>query len=173
MSQISYGVIHRFLPRLLLWKRTGTKTDPILHENTTVPSWSWMFYDGSIEFLTYSLLKVPKYEILSFGSNQAIKIGVRQFEYCHMDQEHENLKILADTTEVGFICFDLNFAARNESRNCVVVGIRNDDDNEDPDKEYYILVVREKSGEGEYERLGVGRVQARYVSNESRSGILL
>ncbi|KAI3070650.1 hypothetical protein CBS147353_6785 [Aspergillus niger] len=75
--------------------------------------------------------------------------------------------------EVGILHFDMGSAAEVESRNCVVIAMSQDDDKDDPNKEYYILAVQRTSGEEEYERLGVGRVRACYVSKGSTSGKLL
>jgi hypothetical protein len=133
-----------------------------------------MFYDGGIDFLADSFLKVPK--DLSFYSDQAINIAVRRFKSCYMDQKDKNSMILADTGKVGCVFFDMDstaMAAKNKFQNCVVVGMSADDLKEDPDKEYYILVVRETSEKGKYERLGVGQVQARFVSKRSSAGKLL
>lgn len=171
-TNIQYGIFVCFLHRLLLWKRSDTKSGPIHYENSVVPTWSWMFYNGSIKFLTYSMLRVPKVKSLSFESNQCINIEVRQFENCYMNQA-DNFTILADTGNVGFICFDMDLTERNEFRNCVVIGISADDCNNDPDKEYYILAVRKTAGEGEYERLGAGQVRACYISKKSSAGKLL
>ena len=85
----------------------------------------------------------------------------------------DNLTILADTENVGFIYFDMDSTERNEFRNCVVIGISADDRKDDPDKEYYILAVCKKAGDREYERLGAGQVQACYVSKKSSAGKLL
>ena len=171
-TNIQYGIFDCFLPRLLLWKRSDTKSGPIHYENSVVPTWSWMFYNGSIEFLAPSVLRVPKLENLSFKLNWAINIEVRQFKSCCMNQT-DNLTIFADTENVGFIYFDMDSTERNEFRNCVVIGISADDRKDDPDKEYYILAVRKKAGDGEYERLGAGQVRARYVSKKSSAGKLL
>lgn len=149
------------------------KTGPILYEDKNVPSWSWMFYDGGIDFLTHSMLRVPDFGKLRFDSNRGIDIEVRQFQACYMEERGEKHMIFAGTDEVGFLYFDMDSAARIEFRNCVVIGISEDDDNDDPDKKYYILIVRKILGEGEYERLGVGQVQARYVSCKSDAGKLL
>lgn len=171
-TNVQYGIFDCFLHRLLLWKRSGTKSGPIRYGNLVVPSWSWMFYNGSIEFLTDSWLRVAKVENLSFESNWGINIEVRQFKSCCMNQTN-NFTILADTGNVGFIYFDMDSTERNEFRNCVVIGISAEDRNDDRDKEYYILAVRKTAGEGEYERLGAGKVRARHVSRKSSAGKLL
>lgn len=171
-TKVRYGIFDCFLHRLLLWKRSDTKSGPIHYENSVVPSWSWMFYNGNIEFLTDSTLRVSEVIKLNFESNQGISIEIRQFESCCMNQT-DNFTILADTGNVGFIYFDMDSTERNEFRNCVVIGSSANDHNNDPDKEYYILAVRKTAGEEEYERLGAGQVRARYVSKNSSAGKLL
>ena len=171
-TNVQYGIFHCFFHRLLLWKRSDTKSGPIHYENLNVPSWSWMFYNGSIEFLTPSRLTVSEVTTLSFELNQCINIKVQQFESCYIDQT-DNLTILADAGNVSSIYFDMDSMERNEFQNCVDIGISADDCNVDPDKEYYILAVHKTAGEGEYERLGAGYVQAHYVSKKSSAGKLL
>ena len=117
-------------------------------------------------------LRVSEAINLNFELNQGISIEVRQFESCCMNQT-DNLTILADAGNVGFIHFDTDSTERNEFRDCVVIGISADDCNDDPDKEYYILAVRKTAGEGKYERLGAGQVRACYVSKKSSAGKLL
>ena len=179
-----YGVFYCFFSRLLLWKRSDEeKTVPIVYKGRMVPSWSWMAYNGGIDFMSNSSIMVPSYEDLRFDTNrEALVVKIRQFENCQMGQEHA---IFADPGRVGSLWFDM--ATKIEFRHCVVVGMCQDR-KEDPRKTYYILVVREKPREyeglgvgevearyilKEYERLGVGKVEARYVSKESDIGKLM
>ncbi|KAB8261543.1 heterokaryon incompatibility protein-domain-containing protein [Aspergillus pseudonomiae] len=181
-TEVRYGVFRCFLPRLLLWKRAGMENDRIFYDDDRVPSWSWMLYHGKIDFLTESDLKVPRNQSLSFdNSERGINIEVRQLENCYTrerDGEHiiftktKRVEVTKEV-EVGILHFDMGSAAEVESRNCVVIAMSQDDDKDDPNKEYYILAVQRTSGEEEYERLGVGRVRAYYVSKGSTSGKLL
>ncbi|GLA32846.1 hypothetical protein AnigIFM63326_001489 [Aspergillus niger] len=181
-TEIRYGVFGCFLPRLLLWKRAGMENDRISDDDDRVPSWSWMLYHGKIDFLTQSDLQVPRNQSLSFDdSERGINIEVRQFEGCYM-QEKDGEHILFTSTkkievtkevEVGILHFDTTSAAKIKSRDCVVIGVSEDDNKDDPNKEYYILAVQRTSGEKDYERLGVGRVRACYVSKGSTSGKLV
>lgn len=147
-----------------------------------------MLYNGKIDFLTQSDLQVPRHQSLSFdNSERSINIEVRQLEDCYTrerDGEHiiftKTKKVEVTTeveatkeVEVGVLHFDMGSAAEVESRNCVVIALSRDDDKDDPNKEYYILAVQRTLGEEEYERLGVGRVRACYVSKGSTSGKLL
>ncbi|RAK82870.1 HET-domain-containing protein [Aspergillus costaricaensis CBS 115574] len=173
-TEVRYGVFRCFLPRLLLWKRAGIENDRISYDDNRVPSWSWMLYNGKIDFLTKSDLKVPENQSLSFDdSDSGINIEVRQLDGCYTRGRDGEYMIFMGTEKVGVLHFDMELAAEVESRNCVVIGVRADDGDDDPNKEYYILAVRKISEGKEYERLGVGRVRARYVSRASTSGKLL
>jgi hypothetical protein len=130
-----------------------------------------MAYNGGIDFMSNSRLIVPCSRDLGFDTNQeALVVKIRQFEYCRMEQEEKEHAIFANSRRVGSLWFDM--ATKIEFRHCVVVGMRKDQE-EGPRKAYYILVVREKPLEKEYERLGVGKVEARYISKESDTGKLV
>ncbi|OJJ65830.1 hypothetical protein ASPBRDRAFT_79605 [Aspergillus brasiliensis CBS 101740] len=172
-TKVSFGVFHCILPQLLLWKRAGKHSAPITYKDRSVPSWSWMLYNGKVQFLTDSNVMIPQFPSLYFDdSKRGINIEVREFKYYHISRRDGEHIIYSDTGNVGSLYFDMDTAAEIEPRNCVVIGVSQDDDSDDSDKEYYILVVRKTSGE-EYERLGVGQVRARYVSKWSTSGKLL
>jgi hypothetical protein len=135
-----YGVFRCFLSNLLLWKRSDEKkTAPIVYKGRKVPSWSWMAYYGGIDFITNSGLTVPRNEDLRFDTDReaALIVRVRQFEDCRMGQEKEHA-IYADSGRVGSLSFDMG--ANIQFNYCVIVGMRVDE-NEDPEKTYYILVV--------------------------------
>ncbi|OXV10397.1 hypothetical protein Egran_01842 [Elaphomyces granulatus] len=181
-----YGVFNEFLSRLLLWKRLDKeKTDPIVYDGRRVPSWSWMAYDGEIGFMSDSALMVPRSEDLGFDLNrETLVVKIRQFEHCRMEQGEKEHAIFADSRRVGSLWFDME--TEIEFRHCVVVGMREEYQKEDPQKIYYILLVREEKqpeerlGVGEveapekkYERLGVGEVEACYVSKKSDTGKLV
>ncbi|KAH8685794.1 heterokaryon incompatibility protein-domain-containing protein, partial [Tricladium varicosporioides] len=52
-TECKYGIFEKFLPRSLLWLRAGSmRMNRILYGNDRkVPSWSWMAYDGEIQYL--------------------------------------------------------------------------------------------------------------------------
>ncbi|PYH50611.1 uncharacterized protein BO96DRAFT_439724 [Aspergillus niger CBS 101883] len=181
-TEVRYRIFCCLLSRLLLWKRAGMENDRIVYDDERVPSWSWMLYNSKINFLIKLNLMVPSEQSLSFDdSGRGINIEVRQFEECYTrerDGEHiiftKTKKVeVTKEVEVGILHFDMGSAAEVESRNCVVIAVSQNDNNDDPNKEYYVLAVQKTSKEEEYERLGVGRVRAGYVSKGSTSGKLL
>jgi hypothetical protein len=167
-----YGVFNCFLSNLLLWKRSNEeKTAPISYKGRKMPSWSWMAYYGEIDFITNSSLMVPHIEDLRFDVNRKVLIvKVRQFENCQIKEEEKEYAIYADSGRVGSLWFDME--AKNPFKHCVVIGMRNDK-KENSQKTYYILVIQEKSPNKGYKRLGVGEVEACYVSKESFAGKLV
>jgi hypothetical protein len=136
-----------------------------------------MAYPGGINFISDTQgLMVPRLADLDFTDDgEALTIKVRRFNHCRMGQDGKQFAIFgvppfAETNQVGSLWFDV--ADRIEFKHCVVIGMDANQE-EDPRKTYYILVVREKQGGGEgYERLGVGKVEARYVCKESDAGKL-
>lgn len=137
-----------------------------------MPSWSWMAYSGGIDFIrTRGSLKVPRYVDFGFSNNRkALDVKVRRFGgNCRMEQKEEEYIIFSGTEEVGSCWFDV--AGRTEFEYCVVVGV-DENDWEGAWKTYYIFVVGKKDGSGRYKRLGVGKVEAQYVSIACDAGTL-
>jgi hypothetical protein len=155
-----------------------------------------MAYPGGVDFIPRATqrLMVPRSADLDFTDDgDTLTVKVRRFKDCRIASENvrsalawtrkvadwigqdgKQFAIFAETAfawtkKVGSLWFDVLDSI--ELKHCVVVGM-GDDGIEDSRKTYYFLLVREKqAGEG-YERLGVGKVEARYVSKESNAGKL-
>ncbi|KAK3373471.1 heterokaryon incompatibility protein-domain-containing protein [Lasiosphaeria ovina] len=174
-TEVRYGIFDCFLSALLLWKRSQEdKTPRISYGDRTVPSWSWMAYSGGIDFLsdkTQDLL-VPRRVDLGFTDDgKALDVKVRRFgENFRVEQKGKGHVAVNGTDEVGPIWFDV--ADRIEFKHCVVVGMDKRDRKENAQKTYYVLVVRKKEDGVAYERLGVGKVEAQYVSRDWDAGTL-
>ena len=170
-TEVRYGIVRCFLRPLLLWKRINEgKPVPFSYGDRTLPSWSWMAYPGGIDFIsdTKQRLVVPCISDLDFAANEKslnVKVRkMRQFENCQIEKKGGEHSILDGTKTIGSLWFDV--ASRSKFEHCVVVGMIADDKNEDPQKTYYVLVIQKKEdGEG-YERIGVGKVEAQYVSRD-------
>ncbi|KAK4222391.1 heterokaryon incompatibility protein-domain-containing protein [Podospora fimiseda] len=173
-----YGIFQPFLSSLLLWKRTRDNNPPIEYKKQ-VPSWSWMAYSGGIDFIlkpTDQFL-VPRRDDLYFAHDgRALNIKVRNFgEGCLAEKRGAEYIILNGTEEVGSLRLDMANLMQLDNCNCVVVGTVGNIQ-EDARKDYYILVIRDKHGDirqdKRYERVGVGKVQARFVSIDCTLGTL-
>jgi hypothetical protein len=63
-----FGIFESFLHRSLLWQRTEERdTDRISYKNQIVPSWSWMAYNGSIDFTDIPFGRVEWVRSLRFN----------------------------------------------------------------------------------------------------------
>ncbi|KAK4033909.1 heterokaryon incompatibility protein-domain-containing protein [Parachaetomium inaequale] len=177
-TEVRYGIFRCFLGSLLLWKRTcENKTPPTPYKDRTVPSWSWMAYSGGIDFISDAKkqdLVVPRLEDLGFANNgQALSVKVKKFcGNCRMEQKEGEHAIFDGTEKVGSLWFDVADHIQFEDCNCVVVSMDSWDQKEDPRKTYHILMIREKAGGVGYKRVGVGKVEAQYVSIDCEAGML-
>ncbi|KAK4194081.1 heterokaryon incompatibility protein-domain-containing protein [Triangularia verruculosa] len=180
-TEVRYGIFRCFLGSLLLWRRVHEKSPPISYKDRTVPSWSWMAYSGGIDFISDAKkdLLVPRFVDLGFADDgQTLNVKVRKFGgNCRMEQIGEEYAIINGTKEVGSLWFDVADQISLEHCNCVVVSMIRDSSVfhssvEDSRQTYHVLIIREKAGSGVYERLGVGKVEAQYVSIDGVAGTL-
>lgn len=115
---------------------------------------------------------VPDPEVLRFHTDrESLIVQVRQFENCRLVTGENEYTIFADSRKVGSLWFDIKADRRFE--HCVVVGMPGDLWVKDPHKKYYIIVVQKKPQVEGYKRLGVGEVEACFVSKESETGKLM
>ncbi|RYC78669.1 hypothetical protein BFJ63_vAg18458 [Fusarium oxysporum f. sp. narcissi] len=178
-TEVRYGIVGCFLVPLLLWKRADEDQATLInYGDRTVPSWSWMAYPGGIDFIsdvTQRLMVLRSADLEFTDNGDTLTVTVRRFKDCRIGQDGKQFAIFARSTfasprKVGSLWFDV--ADRIEFKHCVIVGMDEDHQKEDPWKTYYFLLVREKQGGEGYERLGVGMVEARYVSKECDAGKL-
>lgn len=175
-TEVRYGIFRCFFGSGLLWKRDENRTTSISYSNRSVPSWSWMAYPGGIDFIldTIRHLKVPNAIDLGFiNDGKALNIRVRKFVGdFRMEDKGKEYAVFGGTEHVGSIWFDVADHIRLEDCNCVVVSMFRDAKKENARQTYHILIIREKAkGEG-YERVGVGKVEAGYVSSDCVAGTL-
>ncbi|RSM07726.1 hypothetical protein CDV31_008506 [Fusarium ambrosium] len=173
-TEVRYGIIRCFLGSLLLWKRTAKElTPPIDFGQRAVPSWSWMAYDGSIEFIImYQYeLRIPRDTDLGFSQEgKELNVKIRRFENCQLGKVKRSggYSVCDADEKIGTLWFDMKHQI--EFKHCVVVGAG---DRRPGEKKHYVLVVREESGGERCRRLGVGILDDGYVSVESKSGRLV
>jgi len=169
--QSRYGIFQQYLHRNLLWQTSDNKMERIVYKNRNVPSWSWMAYNGGIQFMDIPFGTVDWINSLWFdeGHELALITDVGEFRDCIMEPDGKYYAILDfGRTKRGWIQYDVEEGEDLFKERCVVAGKSIKDwDSEDGDrldvKEYYILVVRPTSVDGEYKRVGVGLIQSDYV----------
>ncbi|KAF2786010.1 HET-domain-containing protein [Melanomma pulvis-pyrius CBS 109.77] len=154
-----YGTLETYLHRNLLWHASNLKLQKIEYKSY-VPSWSWMAYHGGIRFLDEKELPVGEVHwitSLCFDKDRdcdhALIADVGVFKNCTMELEGSCYAVFnLSKTNRGWIRYDVEDGKNLLEEHCVVVGsTKNSED-------YYILLVRPTTVDGEYERVGIGRV---------------
>ncbi|TGJ86726.1 hypothetical protein E0Z10_g2075 [Xylaria hypoxylon] len=157
----TYGVFSKFPERCLLWRRgmkpaRGMRRISKLSAEGSrgkgVPSWSWMAYEGEISYW-----KIP------FGS-------VEWSDTVHFPSAGHVLKVLARrfVRAEGELVFDKQDRSHSQKLRCVIVGRTTE--NEVQKKHCYVLVIAPVSSggpKGKYERVGVGYIPKRCVSDQA------
>ncbi|PVH71011.1 hypothetical protein DL98DRAFT_117764 [Cadophora sp. DSE1049] len=54
-TQSTYGIVHCYLHKSLLWQRSREERMQRISHSSVVPSWSWMAYEGEIRYRTSDL----------------------------------------------------------------------------------------------------------------------
>ncbi|KAK5657551.1 hypothetical protein OQA88_3124 [Cercophora sp. LCS_1] len=152
-TRVSYGVFERYLHRGLLWQRrrrrrrrssgggdgdgdvTRTKTSGKIAypEDRPVPSWSWMAYEGEIQYLEIDTDLIEWDRDLRLAEDgRALRMRARHFSRsCRVERDDSrdassrSYLVFADEKDgLGWIRFDRKPRVRNSLREyrCVVVG---------------------------------------------------
>ncbi|KAH8726729.1 heterokaryon incompatibility protein-domain-containing protein [Phaeosphaeriaceae sp. PMI808] len=161
--QSRYGIFQKYLHRNLLWQASDDKMKEIAYDHH-VPSWSWMAYSGGIQFMDIPLGDVDWFDHLRFDEececDHAIISNLWTFQNCTMELNKAQYAVLdSDGTHRGWIQYDIEGGKDLRKEHCVVVGRRSNDGI----KEYYVLVVRPTSVNGEYRRVGAGLIESDFV----------
>ena len=174
--QSRYGIFEQYLHRNLLWQTSDNKMERIVYKNRNVPSWSWMAYNGGIKFMDIPFGTVDWIDNLRFDEGRELVLiaDVGEFRNCTMEPDGKHYAILdSGRTKRGWIQYDIEEDEDLFKQQCVVAGKKSSKDEdkiEDGDrldvKEYYILVARPTSMDGEYKRVGVGLIQSDYVARQ-------
>ncbi|KAH8731712.1 heterokaryon incompatibility protein-domain-containing protein [Phaeosphaeriaceae sp. PMI808] len=179
--QSRYGIFENFLHRNLLWQRSdGDKMERIRYESGVVPSWSWMAYDGGIQYMDIPFGDVDWNIKLQFNEHKhvffntlkrkrrlALVADIGVFRNCSLEQRDISYAVLdSNKVERGRIWYDIEASGDPHTERCVVVGR----DNREGDygsrmkDSYYILVIGPTSVDDEYTRVGVGWIRMDHVA---------
>jgi hypothetical protein len=163
-----YGVFGLYLHRNLLWRRSDLQKmmKPIEYKTPKVPSWSWMAYEGGIQFLDIRFGGLDLFDNLRFAPGRnALITNVWEFCGCYLNEaasETTPRQILDSCgTERGWIIYDVEDGTDLRLERSIVVGRTYQSDK----CHYHILTVRRQAG-NEYERTGIGMVQEGYISRQ-------
>ncbi|KAH8593154.1 heterokaryon incompatibility protein-domain-containing protein [Bisporella sp. PMI_857] len=166
-TECRFGIFARFLSRLLLWRRPdGTDSNESDYKGLALPSWSWMTYTR-ISFPSAESLQVPVDANLKFDPERKnvllVQVRELQLQNCKQNNQESNYFVL--DAEPKKVSFDTTNCSAWQ---CVVIATANGNEQ---DTTCHILLVKKTSGI-QYERVGLGKIKARYVSEESSSGEL-
>ncbi|KAH8719320.1 heterokaryon incompatibility protein-domain-containing protein [Phaeosphaeriaceae sp. PMI808] len=157
-----YGIFERCLHRNLLWQASRSKMERIEYETRHVPSWSWMAYNGGIQFMDIPFGTIDWIDNLQFDKEyeSALIADVGKFRDCTMKPDGDHYAVLnLFGRKGGWIRYDVVQGKELRQERCVVVGKMFNEGV----REYCILVVRPTNVDGEYSRVGVGLIQSHYV----------
>ncbi|KAK3349549.1 heterokaryon incompatibility protein-domain-containing protein [Lasiosphaeria hispida] len=162
-SSVAFGVFSGSgcLHHSLLWRRVGdTLLQQINSSTFFVPTWSWMAFDGAIDYLDVAPAGVIWNTHISFVSSMAevhTELGVPVVAF-NLDNMSRDLELLI---------LDGQHTADVRNLGCVIVGRRELPQGQED--EYYILVVSPAPAGRtniEYQRLGVAIVQKVHIAIE-------
>jgi hypothetical protein len=180
-----FGIFQSFLHRSLLWQRSEERnTDRIDYKAQIVPSWSWMAYSGSIQFMDIifggvewvrSLRFNKRYKYRRFNKKwkPALVTDIGSFQRCRLERRGTGYAILdLNGTERGRIQYDMETHEHLNAVRCVVVG-RDFHESDAGKRKYYILVVRSTGMENEYTRVGAGWILSDYVAKQGAQALIV
>ncbi len=106
-----YGIFDLFLHRSLIWRRRDGQIMKRIEYGGKVPSWSWMAYEGGIQFTEDKFSDLDLFVDLRFDQSGALIAKAWEFKDCHVKrqtQDGTHPQIL-DSNEVkrGWIVYDV------------------------------------------------------------------
>lgn len=159
------------LRRSLLWQRG--KHEPSLRRitfplqrNVTVPTWSWMAYEGGIDFLELPLGGViwQKDEIYSPWLLDVSEVHhtINHTGSIELSAIARDFNIGSDGAKNFLIIYDIP-KTEGQSLKCIVMGRRREEGKLE-DARHYVLFIAPKGGMAKvYERVGVGFMPGRFI----------
>ncbi|KAF3031213.1 hypothetical protein E8E12_001177 [Didymella heteroderae] len=183
-----FGVFERHLHRMVTWM-----VDPeVPHHfdiDDSIPSWSWLSNPGAVDWFTNPFLRMFNNPKVRFHEtrDEALVMDLANFQECTFEigTQVDNDGVPGDIHDVvwvyqeglyrGSLLLDTNQAMQKEFRTfrCVVIGkLEIDHVVRTPPQEYIVLVVLPTAVDGEYRRIGMGRVHQNLVVKE-RDEVLL
>ncbi|KAG0646494.1 Serine threonine-kinase [Hyphodiscus hymeniophilus] len=179
--QGGYGVFEKYFGRSLLWQRDTTIKDIAMkdikfpsNENTRVPSWSWMAYEGGISFLDIPFDGVLWKEDEDGEEIRSpwIRSGASSSSW-HTADSNGRIDLTCKVRDLRLdladqsIVYDKLVRPRGRAVKCVVIGRKKSNvPTDEAEQEHYILVVapRLDGSKDAYERVGVGSSPGSWIA---------
>lgn len=161
-----YGVLDRYFHRSLLWKRGGDTLRRIPNtRGEPVPSWSWMAYDGAIDYVSAPGGKVSWLESVKSPFSRATS-GLSHHEDETLALEAPARSVINDVPDES-ILLDEPTRALSRPMECVVLGSGSEGSSGNFQRYWAILVQKisndDGRGGGVYERVGVAVLEGRHI----------
>lgn len=175
-SPVHHGIFEMFRHRNLLWKRcSGQKEMKRIEYEKMPPTWSWMAYQGGIQFLKNGFQELALFQNLRFERDgRAFATTVWEFVDLSTRLELGNEmrhELLDSEGWKGWIDLDEDARLPTE-RNIVVLAKPTKVGTDGCD--YYVLLVRPIGSQGkEYERLGMGGIRKECKLKNKGTGYIL
>lgn len=157
-----------YLGRSLLWSRASDqpsmKRIQFCSKSTIqVPSWSWMSYEGGIDYLDAPFNQVD-WEMEGIQSPWSQKLA-QQSSWHTADRSGRTMltavaREFSNPTE-GTVIYDQGSLPLARESRCVVIGISKSEETMDM-KRHYVLIIGKKS-DYDWERFGVGKLMGKDI----------
>ncbi|CZR58814.1 uncharacterized protein PAC_08706 [Phialocephala subalpina] len=161
-----YGLLDRYLHRCLLWQRSGDTLKRIKPSRGSylVPSWSWMGYDGPMNYMAISFGQVSWCHKITSPFEKAEN---RRKSNSHASSTAELEALVWELTSVpgGQIILDEPSRTLRHPVQCIIVG-RSKKNPTHADQTHFVLLVHRVADVDEevYERVGVGTLERRHIA---------
>jgi len=170
-TQGRHGVFKNYLHRSLLWERSeDTRMKRILYPtDRRVPSWSWMAYEGVIDYVDIPFNRVEWHKAVQIRGD-VLEARVREFRSLQLEQKDGKCVIQDGTASSGkwWLKYDGEDSVDLQTLQVAVIGRENGQSGDG--RRYYILVVKPRCLEGfrTFERVAVGCVPEKLISFKSQ-----
>lgn len=173
-TKAEFGIIEGYLERSLLWqkdKECRALTRIRYLQGRYVPSWSWMAYVGAIGYLDVPLKETHwcKEDVKNPFDGGSLRQTQARGE-AELKAATRGLTI--DMVELlKRVVFDDESEMINQDvLKCVVIGHEKVESEAKTGRVHYVLVIKPSPGrlDNSYERVGVGRLLSRHISNDSK-----
>ncbi|KAF9887083.1 hypothetical protein FE257_010577 [Aspergillus nanangensis] len=186
-TDVHYGIVGKFLHRNLLWlrRRETVLTRTYLHPDDShkelAPSWSWMGFEGSIDFVSVGFETVTWSEAVRFHNRRELRCRVREFHDYRLERRGDEFVLLdvgsgdeesaeeRDSIDCSSPPSWLRFDAETwgvEYLKCVVVGRQTGYNSDQYESDCYVLIVKPNGGDGMFDRVGAGSIDSKYICLE-------
>ncbi|KAK5721093.1 hypothetical protein LTR15_007057 [Elasticomyces elasticus] len=159
-----FGVFEKYLHRGIMWQRASSEIQKISFPQAVgeVPSWSWMAYQGPIEYVAIPFKSVEwEYnDVRSPWTPQPESTGARHStrtrSSAHLTVVPRMFKPSGSTSSEECLVFDHGSVEPGPGIRCVIIGRQRHHPDSSAARRHYILLIRQRPRSELYERVGVG-----------------